>query len=494
MIATRMTFPKPGGALFNVLLVIAGGMFGILVMSLVRSGDGGSVQSTSVATPVPVRPTAREDSAVTREVKSEDAGSGEVFSALSDAISNPDRDARAEGLRHLAERLAGEDIKKALALGAKIPDANDKIEYMRALFAAWAKRDPAAALDFAKAQFKPGLLQSETMIAAIEKWAGANPRDAFQWLEKNTSGPLKEEGLTMLVQGWAHNDPQAAAAWFTSTGSTSQSVLNSLVSTWADLNPQAAAAWVESLPAGENRVIGRVSLASEWAQQSPADAAAYFTPMMNEKGGQDIAAALVNSWGTSDPAAASEWLQKLPAGPAREESAGALATIWAASDINAAVKWSETLSSPDIKSAVIDHLGTTWGAIEPEKALAWLGTLPADDTQREATRGALNSWAGTDPEGMKAWVAKQPPGANTDAARLSLGEVLTESDPPGALQTALAIGNSDARSDAVSKFFRIWRKTDDAAAQAWLKQTWPTLPPDAQLLLTKEQARKAVPR
>ena len=429
-----------------------------------------------------------------QHLKDDGVGTSGAINALSEAITNPDRDARAEGLRHLAQRLVGTDVKEALAIGAKIPDANDKLEYMRALFAAWAKRDPQAALDYAKATFKPGILQSEAMTAAIEKWAGVNPRAAYAWLDKNTSGPLKEEGLTMLVQGWARHDPQAAAAWFVSTGSTSQGVLNSLLSTWADLSPRAAAEWVESLPPGENRTIGRVSLASEWAQQSPSDAAEYFTPMMNEKGGQDLAAALVNAWGTSDPAAAAAWLQKLPAGAAREESAGALATIWAASDIDSAVKWSQTINDAEIKTAVIDHLGTTWGAIEPEKALAWIGTLPADEARREATRGAMNSWAGTDPEGLKAWVAKQPPGTTTDTARVSLGEALTQSDIPGALQTALGIDNADARNDALSKYFRLMRKTNDPAAQEWIKQKWATLPPDAQRRLAKEQSRRVVPR
>ena len=489
-----MNFPKAGSPAFNLLLVVAGVAGGMLAMRLIRSGDSSSATKTADASPTPAPVSKWIADAPERHLKHADSESAEDLTALSSAITNPDRDARAEELRHLAERLAGEDVKKALALGAKIPDANDKLEYMRALFAAWAKRDPQAALDYAKTKFKPGLLQSEAMTAAIEKWAAANPRAAYAWLEKNTSGPLKEEGLTMLVQGWAHTDPQAAAAWFVSTGSTSQSVLNSLVSTWADQNPRAAAEWVESLPPGENRTIGRVALASEWAQQSPADAAEYFTPMMNEKGGQDLAMALVNSWGASDPAAAAGWLQKLPAGAAREESAGALATIWAASDIDSAVKWSQTINDTTIKSAVIDHLGTTWGAIEPEKALAWLDTLPADDARREATRGAMNSWAGTDPETLKAWVAKQPPGATADTGRISLGEVLTQNDPPGALQTAMGIGNADARNDALSKFFRLWRKTDDNAAQEWIKQKWTTLPPDAQQRLAKEQSRRLVPR
>src|SRR6185503_1005306 len=112
------------------------------------------------------------------------------------------RDSRAESLRHLATRLVGEDVKRALEVGAKIPDSNDKLEFMRALFAAWAAKDPRAALDYLKANFKPGNLQSEVLDAAIEKWANSNPREAWQWLDANISGPLKEQGQAALIMGW----------------------------------------------------------------------------------------------------------------------------------------------------------------------------------------------------------------------------------------------------------------------------------------------------
>ncbi len=418
----------------------------------------------------------------------------EPMSALSEAISNPDRDARAEALRRLAARLVAEDVQEALNVGKRIPDVNDRTEYLRALFAAWAEREPKAAAAHLRTEFSPGQLQGECLDAVMEKWAMTKPREAVQGLDANVSGPLKEQGLAALVQGWTRGDPRAAAAWFVGAGSTSQTVLNSLVSTWADLDPQAAASWVEGLANPENKTVGRVALASEWAQQDPARAAAHFAPLMTEaREGIDLAAALVNAWGANDPAAAAAWIDQLGATKVRDEAAGILATVWAASDIQSAVKWSEKLTVPEMKANVIDHLGTTWGAIEPEKALGWLGTLPADNARAEATRGALDSWAGTNVPALQAWVAKQPPGAIADMARESLGEVLTQTDPAGAIQTALGITSGPERRDAAAKFFRHWRKTDDAAAQRWLQSGWAGLPPDVQQRLAKEQTRVVTP-
>ncbi len=416
--------------------------------------------------------------------------SGDPLSVLSRAISTADRDQRAETLRALAVRLVGEDVQKALALVAKIPDADDKLEFLRALFGAWAAKDPKAAMEYAKTGLAAGLQQSEAFVATVEKWGGSNPAEAWKWVDANLSGPLKEQATTALVQGWTRVDPVGAAGWFVSTGSTSQSVMNALVTTWADLDPKAAAAWVEGLSNPGNKEVGRVILASEWAHQNPAEAAAYFTPMMTGKAAIDLGSALVNSWAATDPASTATWVAKLPPGEARTNAAGTLATVWAASDITAAVKWSETIDDKEMHDGIIDHLGTAWGAIEPQKALAWIGTLPTGEARTEATKGALNSWAGTHPNTMREWIATQPPGPVADEARVALAAVYSDSDRAESMAQAIAISDATTRGDAASKFFRHWRKADDAAAQKWIQSEWPRLPPDVQTRLTAEQKRK----
>ena len=468
-----MALPK---YLQSSLLVLGGVAAGVAVMMFMQPAQ----QATT-----PTRGTAAGENAASI---STDAAltESDPLSVLSRAISTADRDTRAETLRALAVRLVGEDVKKALAVAAKIPDVDDKLEFLRALFGAWAARDPKAAMEYAKANFTAGLQQSESLVAAVEKWGAASPRDAWLWVDANLSGPLKEEATTSLVQGWARTDPEAAAGWFISTGSTSQSVLDALVTTWTGLHPQAAAAWVESLTNPANKETGRILVASEWSRQNPAESAANFTPMLTI----DLGSAIVNSWAANDPASTATWVAKLPPGEARTNAAGTLATVWAASDITAAVKWSDTITDADLRNGIIDHLGTTWGAIEPVKALAWIATLPADEARTEATKGALNSWAGTNPDTMKTWLTTQPPGPTADEARVSLAAVYSDSDRAESMRQSLAITDASARGDAASKFFLNWRRNDDAAAQKWLQAEWPRLSPDVQARLEKEQKRK----
>ena len=301
------------------------------------------------------------------------------------------------------------------------------------------------------------------------------PRAALGWVDANLTGPMKEEALVTVTMKWAGADPEAAAAWFVSTGSTSESVLSGLIDAWADLDPHAAARWVETLKDDRSKILGRIALVLEWSNQNPAEASAYAMPYLSQEGGADMAGALVNAWGTTDPQNAAKWIDSLPAGTVRDQAAGTLATIWAANDINAATQWATQLPESQLKSGVIDHIATTWGAIEPQKALAWLSTLPLDETRMEATRGALDSWAGTEPNAMAKWIESEPAGAISDQARVSLGSVQIDRDPPAAMQTALGISDPGMRRDELVKYYRRWSRRDAPSATAWL-QTAPLQP------------------
>ena len=135
----------------------------------------------------------------------------------------------------------------------------------------------------------------------------------------------------------------------------------------------------------------------------------------------------------------------------------------------------------------MEHVATTWGAIDPDKAVAWLDTQPADLRTRGYS-GAYNSWAGTDPEGLADWITQLPASEQADIARRSLAEVRLASDPGAALD--LTLGMSPAtQPDVAGRFFRSWRRTDDAAAQEWLQANWNTLPPATQAQIAKEQQR-----
>ena len=121
----------------------------------------------------------------------------EPLTRLSDALADTDRDRRHEALRHLAESLAERDLKAALDMDAWIPDGQDKVEFLRAVFAKWAAHEPAQALAQAL-MYPPGMLRAETLNGALESWAAREPRAALAWLDANVSGPLREDSRQRL--------------------------------------------------------------------------------------------------------------------------------------------------------------------------------------------------------------------------------------------------------------------------------------------------------
>lgn len=486
-----MRFPRNGSVAANAMLVVAGTLLGTTLTWWFAPG-GKSVESFGPAA-----------SANSPETRSPARGSalkprvgGSLVPPQPDAASAQEElsaQERAEKFRNAGAAAARGNIRSALTEAAAISSRADQLDFYRGLYGVWATLDPVAALDFAQANFPAGQLLSDTVGIAMNKWADKDPREAWVWADQHLSGPLKDRALTDLMIGWSRRAPQQAADWLGSTGLTSQPLFNALAATWAETDPVAAAKWAAALPAGHAKDTAVVGVAGAWAANDPQAAAANYTAELAKGKDLNLAISIADVWATTDPAATAKWLADLPEGATKNEAAATLATVWAASDIKAAVAWSASISDADTRRQVIAHIGTTWGAIEPVAALDWLNSLPSAQSTDGVT-GALYSWAGTDPVGMQDWISQSAAGSLTDRARQSLGDVLSETNQPDAMTLALGMSSEIARNEALARYFREWRKTNDAAAQDWLQTNWSSLPATAQTQLGAEQAKVAIPK
>ncbi len=480
-----------GTLITNVLLVAGGALAGsALTWSLTpRQSDAmwgaDSAFSGAETTMAPVP-------AAGGGVMSEDETSVKLEQIMS--ADNPEH--KASDLSRLGRDVATGNVQAALDMASGIGGETDRMAFVRGTFVAWAAQDPQAAASYAATNFPAGMLRSEAIRVSVGQWAQKDPRSAFQWMEANLSGPLKEESLVALAQGWSRRSPQQAASWFAETGSTSQPLLTAIAGTWAQQDPASALQWASQLRDTGNRSVGLTSALGEMARQDPAAAALAAEPYLGETSSNDPATAairdlptvLADIWGTTDPAAAAQWISKLPTGASQIEAAGTLATVWASSDIEAAVAWSSTISDPSLKGAVVSHLGTTWGAIEPDQAIAWLDTLPAD-VASQGISGAFNSWAATDPLGLNDWITQLEPGPRSDLARRSLGDVMADQEPLAALELAAGIADPIQQSDVLARYYRQFHRSDAASAIEWLQGEWTRLPAPAQQSLAREQQK-----
>jgi len=487
---------RNGSLLANALLVAIGAASGagitVLITPAVR-------QEAPAPLPGPQRPVKTESPAGTQALTSSAGGSASSRSEEHDApgvlqaLAITDRQERGTALRQAGADAAKRDLHFALAQADQFKSPQDKLDYLRGVYATWSKEDPRAALAYSMSSLPAGNLRSETVGIAVNRWGNIDPRGAWQWSEQNLSGALKEQALTDLMIGWTRRTPEVAAQWLASTGYKSQPLVNAAVTTWAEQDAPAAYKWARSLKDPDLRKLATPPVISEWALQDPKLAAAPVAELIANPEGPDLATTLMNIWGSTNPSEAVPWVNSLPAGDGRNEAAATLATVWAASDVDAAIKWAGTISDVTTRRQVITHIGTTLGAIDPDKGLNWLESLPPADAER-GIAGAYNSWAATDTVGMSQWINAQPVTPDLDQARLSLADVLSATDINGAMTLASQIATPLGRDSAITRYFHQWRKIDEASAQDWLNANWTALAATTQQRLTQEQNRVVIAR
>ncbi|MCP5547840.1 MAG: hypothetical protein H7A50_10755 [Akkermansiaceae bacterium] len=476
-----MKWPHNGSMLANASLLAIGAVAGAAVSwwaiptrpsqdDFAASLEGGPIR----------RPSAR--TIALNERAGGPTGSEEAKQSLRNALE------RSDHFRNAGKLAAEAGIVDALAEAEHIGSEKDRADFIRGIYASWSETDAQGALAHALGGFAAGSLQSDTIGIAINKWGSENPREAWLWAEANLSGPLLERALTDVIIGWARRSPEDAAGWLGSTGLTSQTLFNALPGTWAETDPNAALAWADSLPPGKARDTAEIAVANSAAQDDPAETAKIFEDRIADGKNPGLPITIANIWAGTDPAAAAEWVTSMEEGPGKTEAAATLATVWAASDIQAAVAWSQSIGDADMRRQVVSNIGTTWGAIEPEAALDWLGSLPKG-LANDGITGAMYSWAGTDPVGMREWIDAAGNNPLGDRARQSLGDVLSQEAIPDALDLALGMKSAVARDAALARYFREWRKRDDASAQDWLDANWAGLPATTQGALAKVQTK-----
>lgn len=490
--------PHNGTPVANVLLVLTGllvGVVGTWTAMEVREEARGQGSSS--------------DSEVKSQSSSANQGHGSIrrsTEAVADlsagrsttvnlpmALRIRDPATRSEMLRRAGAGGADLDIADSLRAGLSITRTQDRLDYYRGLVGRWSETDPEAALDHVRHDLDPGLLQSELISLAVNKWGGDNPRDAWVWTEKNLSGPLREQSQADLMIGWTRRNPSLAAAWVTDTGLQSRLLLSTVGTTWAEQDPRSAAGWADSLSTTTARQATKIAVAAEWARQDPPMAADFFEAEINTTQDLDLATVIADIWGTTDPAATARWVEDLRSGKVRDQAASTLASVWATRDIEAAVAWSETIADAGTRSQVISHLGTTWGALDPDQAIGWLSTLSLEEAEVGLV-GAFNSWAAVSPGEMLAWVESTEASGISDLGRRSLADVISQDDILTSIDLAMGIRPSPERTDAVSRYFRHWRKVDDTSAREWYQAMESSLSSELRERLNRDLQDRIPPR
>ena len=307
----------------------------------------------------------------------------------------------------LLMRWGEEDPEAAFASLQKIGMMERAFGSMSVL-AAVASTDPQAAADWLMA---PDNLMAmvpragDFMATTVTKeWAKRDPDAALAWAKGLPEG--KRAGAYNGVLGsLAADDPQRASqmAMELEAGKDRENLIGNIAESWSKKSPAEAMAWAQGLEAGKERDTAISKSLGGWAQAAPLEAAAFLDQMGEEEKAAHVGAVAGRGLGrpprepplgwrtrrrekartracarrcgcgaATEPAAASTWLASQPEGPSRDHGIVSLASTTFDEDPASAVTWAAAISDEQMRQEHVNRGVTRWLKDEPEAATQWL--------------------------------------------------------------------------------------------------------------------------
>lgn len=291
--------------------------------------------------------------------------------------------------------------------------------------------------------------------------------------------------IELLVRFWATHEPEDAMRWAVQEAASGYrvSALFSALSQWAALDPQsalvAARKWEKERP-GESDVI-QIALAHGWFERDPTALAQHIQQEPMGIGRQrklsNYVRLLIRQQGAE---AAMRWAESVPEGDevykrnvVRQLGAGLVSF-----DVDAAVRWCEAHCEDPYGGDLRNIIASRWARLdEGFAALEWLFAGPRGDGWNASLKGAFGVWAQAHPEEASAWMAAQAHGGDGDPEPWlqllvpTYTLMVMRESPAEALEWAERVENEEERERLLIRVARAWRWQDEAAAEAWLRES-----------------------
>jgi hypothetical protein len=297
---------------------------------------------------------------------------------------------------------------------AKLPQSNwQNRQLWERVAAAWAEKDPAAAIAFAP-KLDP-YLRHELTNQSLAAWAKQDPAAAAAYYAKLPRGEADANGL---AKSWAQKDPNAAIQWALlrhpfESGNLIGAILGAagekdisqacnlltqiddgplrdnaaagLMQTWAKQDPKAALTWASQQPAGPTRTAAVSQALNTWREKDLTAAAEFALAApagtVPPHAYTDIMYRL-----RQDPAAAYTWLNKLPDNMAEHTAKAFVQFARSESDVNAM----RALPDGKYKNQLVNDATRNYFQAYPDQALTW-ALASSDASLRQSARQAVEA-------------------------------------------------------------------------------------------------------
>ena len=292
-----------------------------------------------------------------------------------------------------------------------------------------------------------GESQNEVLKAAFAKWATRDPAAAKAFFDTRLSSLQDHDSLLKecgepLVRGGVKTDPEGTLRWIHSLPEALRdSLTNSAFQTLSHSDPAKASELLVSGPDLPNRDRVAGEMAAWWAKREPKKALDWALGLPPAIGGAAVTASL---------------------------------SALALNDFPAALARLETLPEAS-RAAGLQGLVQEWPADKLSDAGTLVGAQSESAAKSAACADLVKKWAVKDVTGASGWLAAQPPGAARDAGAVTLAEASRAGDPEAAAVWLTTVSDSRLRHDQLETTIDEWYRQSPPAAVKWL-ETAPELP------------------
>ena len=342
-----------------------------------------------------------------------DVGGGDSSTRLTAILHMPDPNTRAG---ELVDFFASVNPNEVYALREVMKAERDHVdEVAEVLFAAWwARFDPQSALAGRMSPHWSG--RHPWIRTVVGEWTRRGSENALQAVSQMNKESIEKRQVAVLA---------LIRGWFESDGSDPELLLPVIL----DLDQVKARGDAINVFLTTMMDARSVNATQQFVETMPDLGYGFKTEFFGR---------FVGNLSSRDPAHAYAWAQKHADGPHGKN--------------------------------LLRHLSARWGYEDGPSAMEWVVTLPPGDRKAVLVERTWRSFSLRDREGARAWMAEQEPTPALEPA-YTLYLVSTAKEAP---EEALALAEVHLRDPArrikVQKAaLRAWKKTDPAAAHAWLE-------------------------
>lgn len=330
--------------------------------------------------------------------------SPDELARLSSLVRSEDPLARNRAMLAFIDRLGPGDFEQAVAHFRSLGITESRLGEYGLLLSAWAKMDPIAALDYAKANTNGGFATNTVLTT----WASSDPDAALRWAEASHQGEGANPYLAGIIRGIAESNPERATQILTAMpksierGEALDAILPHLLSQGND----ATRAWISGIADDSLRNGAMMRSAEKLAATDPAGTAAWLVANPSEAT-QRRMDDVYSTWARQDQQAAMSSLVLLPSGENRSNALRGVISSVASENPKAAVSLLDQFPN-DVNDRVVRNLIWHSFSSEPNIAVDQIARITDEPQRNRFYNRLLEVWTERDPAAANSWIQNNP--------------------------------------------------------------------------------------